>query len=48
MTDRIFTAAVLLTVAAIAAMGFDNQRALARCEAAGNSTEQCRLVVLGR
>ena len=48
MTDRCLTAAVLLTVAAIVAMGFDNQRVLARCEAAGNSTEQCRLVVLGR
>ena len=48
MTDRCLTAAVLLTVAAIVAMGFDNQRVLARCEAAGNSTEHCRLVVLGR
>lgn len=48
MTDRCLTAAVLLTVAAIVAMGFDNQRVLARCEAAGRSAEQCRLVVLGR
>ena len=48
MTDRIFTAAALLTVAAIVAMGLDNQRVLARCEASGNSAEQCRLVVLGR
>ena len=48
MTDRILTAAALLTVAAIVAMGYDNQRVLARCEASGTSAEQCRLVVLGR
>lgn len=48
MTDRILTIAALLTVAALVAMGFDNQRVLARCEASGNSAEQCRLVVLGR
>jgi hypothetical protein len=48
MTDRILTAAALLTVAALVAMGYDNQRALARCESAGTHFEQCRLVVLGR
>jgi hypothetical protein len=48
MTDRILTAAALLTVAALVAMGYDNQRALARCESAGSHPEQCRLVVLGR
>ncbi len=48
MPDRILTTAALLTVAALVAMGFDNQRVLARCEASGKSTEQCRLVVLGR
>jgi len=48
MTDRILTAATLLTVAALVAMGIDNQRVLARCEASGHSAEQCRLVVLGR
>jgi len=48
MTDRILTAAVLLTVAAIVAMGLDNQRVLARCENSGRSQAECRLVVLGR
>jgi hypothetical protein len=48
MPDRILTAAALLTVAALAAMGFDNQRVLARCEASGRSAAECRLVVLGR
>ena len=48
MTDRILTAAALLTVAAIVAMGFDNRQALARCESTGRSQEECRLVVLGR
>ena len=48
MTDRILTAAALLTVAAIVAMGFDNRQALARCESSGRSQAECRLVVLGR
>ena len=48
MTDRIFTAAALLTVAAIVAMGFDNRQALARCEATGRGQAECRLLVLGR
>jgi hypothetical protein len=48
MTDRILTAAALLTVAALVAMGIDNQRALARCESSGRSQTECRLVVLGR
>lgn len=48
MPDRLLTAAALLTVAALVAMGIDNNRALARCEASGHSAEQCRLKVLGR
>jgi len=35
-------------VAALVAMGFDNSRQLARCEASGRSAAECRLVVLGR
>jgi len=35
-------------VAAIVAMGVDNSRQLARCESAGRSAAECRLVVLGR
>jgi len=35
-------------VAALVAMGFDNSRQLARCESAGRSAAECRLVVLGR
>ena len=35
-------------VAALVAMGIDNNRQLARCESAGRSAAECRLVVLGR
>jgi hypothetical protein len=35
-------------VAALVAMGIDNNRQLERCEAAGRSAAECRLVVLGR
>ena len=35
-------------VAALVAMGIDNSRQLARCESAGRSAAECRLVVLGR
>jgi len=35
-------------VAAIVAMGFDNHSQLKRCESAGRSAAECRLVVLGR
>ena len=34
--------------AALVAMGIDNNRQLARCESAGRSAAECRLVVLGR
>jgi hypothetical protein len=35
-------------VAALVAMGIDNNRQLARCESAGRSAAECRLIVLGR
>jgi hypothetical protein len=35
-------------VAALVAMGIDNNRQLARCESAGRSAAYCRLIVLGR
>jgi hypothetical protein len=35
-------------VAALVAMGIDNHSHLQRCEAAGRSAAECRLVVLGR
>jgi len=35
-------------VAALVAMGIDNSRQLARCESAGRSAAECRLIVLGR
>lgn len=35
-------------VAALVAMGFDNQSQLQRCESAGRSAAECRLLVLGR
>lgn len=35
-------------VAALVAMGFDNHSQLQRCESAGRSAAECRLVVLGR
>lgn len=48
MTDRLLTLAALLTACAVLAMGFDNANRLARCESAGRSAAECRLVVLGR
>jgi hypothetical protein len=48
MTDRILTLAALLTACGIVAMGADNTNRLARCESAGRSAAECRLVVLGR
>ncbi len=48
MTDRILTIAALLTACGIVAMGVDNANQLARCDSAGRSAAECRLVVLGR
>lgn len=47
-SDLGYGCAMLLTVAGIVAMGFDNSNRLARCESAGRSAAECRLVVLGR
>lgn len=40
--------ALLIIGAGILAMGADNSRQLARCEATGRSQAECRLLVLGR
>lgn len=48
MTDRLLTLAALLTACGVLAMGADNTNQLARCESAGRSAAECRLVVLGR
>jgi len=48
MTSRTLTVAAMLLTAAVVAMGFDNSRQLARCEAIGRSPAECRLLVLGR
>ena len=48
ISDLGYGCAMLLTVAGIIAMGADNSRQLARCESAGRSAAECRLVVLGR
>ena len=48
IADLGYGCAMLLTVAGIIAMGADNQNQLARCESAGRSAAECRLVVLGR
>ena len=37
-----------LMLAGILAMGADNSRQLARCEATGRGQAECRLLVLGR
>lgn len=37
-----------IVLAAIVAMGADNSRQLARCEATGRGPAECRLLVLGR
>jgi hypothetical protein len=46
--DRLLTLAALLTACGVLAMGADNSNRLARCESAGRSAAECRLVVLGR
>lgn len=46
--DRLLTLAALLTACGVLAMGADNQNRLERCESAGRSAAECRLVVLGR
>jgi len=46
--DRLLTLAALLTACGVLAMGADNQSQLARCESAGRSAAECRLIVLGR
>jgi len=48
MNSRILTLAAALTAGAVLAMGADNANQLARCESAGRSAAECRLVVLGR
>ena len=48
ISDLGYGCAMLLTVAGIIAMGADNSERLARCESAGRSAAECRLVVLGR
>ncbi len=48
MTSRTLTLAAVLLTAAVVAMGFDNSRQLARCEATGRGPAECRLLVLGR
>lgn len=37
-----------IVLAGIIAMGADNTRQLARCEASGRGQAECRLLVLGR
>jgi hypothetical protein len=46
--NRILTLAAVLTACAVLAMGADNAKRLARCESAGRSAAECRLIVLGR
>ena len=48
MSSRLLTLAAVLTACGVLAMGADNAAQLARCEAAGRSAAECRLVVLGR
>jgi hypothetical protein len=48
MTSRTLTLTAVLLTAAVVAMGFDNSRQLARCEATGRPAAECRLLVLGR
>ena len=48
MQTKTLTVAAMLLTAAVVAMGFDNSRQLARCEAAGRGPAECRLLVLGR
>ena len=46
--DRLLTLAAVLTACGVLAMGADNSQQLQRCESAGRSAAECRLVVLGR
>ena len=51
ITNRLTLAYIVCTLpllVGIVAMGFDNANRLARCESAGRSAAECRLVVLGR
>jgi hypothetical protein len=48
LSDLGYGCAMALTAIALVFMGFDNSRQLARCESAGRSAAECRLVVLGR
>jgi hypothetical protein len=48
LTDLAYSSALALTAVALVLMGFDNSRQLTRCQAAGRSAAECRLVVLGR
>lgn len=48
MRSRTLTLAAVLLTAAVLAMGHDNSRQLARCEATGRGPAECRLLVLGR
>jgi hypothetical protein len=43
-----YLAACAAILAGVIAMGNDNSRQLARCESAGRSAAECRLLVLGR
>lgn len=46
--NRLLTFSAVLTIAAVLAMGADNNRQLERCEASGRGQAECRLLVLGR
>ena len=48
MSSRLLTLAAVLTACGVLAMGADNAAQLQRCESAGRSAAECRLVVLGR
>jgi hypothetical protein len=48
MSNRLLTLTAVLTACGVLAMGFDNADRLRRCESAGRSVAECRLVVLGR
>jgi hypothetical protein len=48
MKNLSLTVAAILTACGVLAMGADNAAQLARCESAGRSAAECRLIVLGR
>lgn len=48
IVTRLHLFALLLIGAGVLAMGADNSRQLARCEATGRQAAECRLLVLGR